>query len=329
MNQELATKYTLQELSDSISKNDSVVGAKEQDEFIGAASLENLNWDSKHFGIECKKINQLMASGNYFESLRIKQKLITKLLAEYHKEHAIHISARVNKEDLSSVHALESKSFKLMDVLATYMFNLRKQKITDIKAQTQIAELREDEIPQLAELAQECFDKHPVSTDRFHADPTLPKEKSGQLYVKWATSSYKNKSNKVLLARLDGQPVGFTIGNIDNAFSEKFGTALGTIVLTGVKASERGKHISNSLWNALLLWFRGKADLIETGAQISNYPVQQALSQTGFRIVKAQCTFHWSKNPEPTSIKLKTPFQLSQKSMIKLEPISLHTQTHP
>ncbi len=297
IDQELATKYTLQELSDSISKNDLVLGAKEQDEFIGAVSLENLNWDSKHFGIECKKINQLIARGDYFESLRIKQKLITNLLANYHKKSAIHISARVYKEDLSSIHALESKSFRLMDFLVTYIFNLRKQKIPDIETQIQIAELRQDEIPQLAELAQECFDKHPVSTDRFHADPNLPKEKSGELYVKWAISSYKNKSNKVLLARLNGQPVGFTIGNLDSSFAERFGTRLGTIVLTGVKASERGKHISNSLWNALLKWFISKADLIETGAQISNYPVQVALSQTGFRIVRAQCTFHWSKSP--------------------------------
>jgi len=292
---DLAVKYTIQELSDIVSKGNLVLAAEEQDELVGAVSLERLTWDSRHFGTECSRISQLIARGDYLEALNIKQQLLSKLLANCNKKRSLHISARVSKEDLSSIHALENESFKLMDVLVTYSFNLQKQIISDKETQVQVRDVRREDIPQLADLARECFANNPVSTDRFHADPNLPKDKSGELYVKWVLASCRDKSNKVLVALLNGTPVGFTIGNLNEPLAERLGIRLGTVVLTGVKTSERGKRISESLWNALLKWFIDKVDVVETGVEVSNYAVQRALAKTGFGMVKSQCTFHWSK----------------------------------
>ena len=58
-------------------------------------------------------------------------------------------------------------------------------------------------------MAFECFEDTAVATDRFHADPVLPKVKSSELYAKWLVNSCNDPSSEVLVAEIDGKPVGF------------------------------------------------------------------------------------------------------------------------
>lgn len=296
--EDLLVNYITNELSDLISRKGSVLVAEEQGKIIGLLSSEKSDWDSSHFGIDISRITHLYATGDYFESFNVKQKLISHLQTKCLSDLSLHVSMRVHKEDLSSIHALESKSFRLMDVLVTYFFDLRKQNRVKIETQTHVRSFKQEEIPQLAEISRMCFKDNPVATDRFHADPTLSSEKSGELYTKWLIDSCHDLSAAVLVAEVDGKIIGFNICTINKPLADELGIRLGTITLTAVIPSERNKLVATSMLNASLDWFADKVDIVETGGQVSNYAIQRAWTKTGFNIIRSQCTFHWAVLPE-------------------------------
>lgn len=294
VSKDLFVNYVLSELSDVVSKGGFVLVAKEDSEVVGLISLNRSEWDSKHFGIEISKIDQLLAVGNYIETANIKRCLISNLLARCTKELLLHVSARIAKEDLSSIHALESKYFRLMDILVTYSLDLRKHPRIHIENQYNIRKFRPDEAPKLEQMAMECFENTALATDRFHADPTFPKVKSSELYAKWLLNSCNDPFSEVLVAEIDGKPVGFNVCNINHSLSDMIGLRFGTMTLTAVDSSARNNLVATSLLNASLAWFADKVDVLETGGQVSNYAIQRTWNAVGLKITRAQCTFHWS-----------------------------------
>ena len=291
---ELIVDYVLAELSETLSNDGFVLVAKEADEIVGLVDCKKLEWDSTHFGIETARIDYLLASGDYLKSLNTKQKLISHMLTESHDRLISHLSARVNKEDLSSIHALESKSFRLMDVLVTYSLNLKNQKGLETALTYPIRSFNQSDLPKLLDIASDCFGKAPVATDRFHADPVLPKKKSDELYAKWLTNLSKDPSSVLLVAEVDGEPAGFNVCTVNKLAAEKVGLRVASMILTAVGSSQRNKLLGVSLLNATISWFRDKVDIIESGGQVSNYPIQRTWSKTGFKPTRSQCTFHWS-----------------------------------
>jgi ribosomal protein S18 acetylase RimI-like enzyme len=185
-----------------------------------------------------------------------------------------------------------------MDVLVTYLFDMQKHKRIDSDTGYHIREFKPDEIHELSEITLECFGNHIKVTDHFHADPTLPREKSDLLYVKWLIDSCNDANSVVLVAERDGKPVGFNVCRINDPLDERLGIRLGTMVLTAVKPSERRKLVASSMLNASLAWFAGKVDFVETGGQVSNYAVQSLWTKLGFKLIRSQCTFHWSVFPD-------------------------------
>ena len=298
ISRDLVSDYVIGEISDSVNSGGLFFVAEEAEEIIGLIGSEKLEWDSTHFGIEAAKVNYLLASGDYFKSLNTKRELISYLLKRCYNRLTLHLSARVNKEDLSSIHALENKSFRLMDVLVTYSFDLRNKKGLETVPIHPVRSFKQSDLPQLVEISMECFREMPVATDRFHADPVLPKEKSDELYTKWLINFSQDYSSELLVAEMNGNIVGFNLCTVNKLIADKIGLRLGSIVLTGVKSSERNKLVGGSLLNASICWFRDKVDIIESGGQVSNYPIQRAWSKAGFKITKSQCTFHWSVLPD-------------------------------
>jgi ribosomal protein S18 acetylase RimI-like enzyme len=294
---DLLVDYIISDLQDTISKNGCVLIAKENNDITGFISAERSNWDSNHFGIEIAKIDYLMSSSEE-ESFNTKKTLVKEILKEYQVEKVYNISARIYKEDLSSIHALESNNYRLMDVLVTYFFDFRQKVCTPHGFQHHVRQYDPKDIPQLAQIARECFGKNSIATDRFHADHTLSREKSDDLYIKWLTDSLKEPDGTIIVAENDGKPIGFNICKIHKLLEEKIDLRLGTIDLTAVEPSARGKSVATSLLNASLKWFSDKVDIVESGGQVSNYAIQRAWNRLGFKIVRSQCTFHWAKQFE-------------------------------
>ena len=294
VSQEIYCNYITSELFKVVSEGGFVLVAKESKEVIGLISLIHSEWDSTHFDIEISKIGHLFGSGTYLDCTYIKNRLISSLLVKCSKELLLNLSARVNKEDLSSCHALENNQFKLMDVLVTYSIDLRKKPQIPTNSQYKIRKYRPDEIPQLKRIAIECFEDNALATDRFHADPTLPKAKSSELYAKWLFNSSQDPFSEILVAEIDGAPIGFNVCTINQSLTNGIGLRVGTMALTAVDCSARNKLVATSLLNASLAWFSDKVDIVETGGQVSNFAIQRAWNSVGLKITRSQCTFHWS-----------------------------------
>ena len=292
--QEHFVNYALSELSGNLSTGGFILAAKEEGKVVGLISLKRSDWDTKHFGFEISNIGQLLAAGDYVKSTHIKKRLVSALIARCERELLLHVSARINKEDLSSIHALEHLRFKLMDVLVTYALDLRKSSVPNVETQFSVRKFRREEIPSLSQIALQCFQESALATDRFHADPILPKVKSGEVYERWLISSSNDPSSEVLVAELNGKPIGFNVCNINNSLAAFVGLRIGTMVLTAVEPSARKQCVASSLLKASLDWFKGKVDVVESGGQVSNYAIQKAWISLGLRIVRSQCTFSWS-----------------------------------
>ena len=293
--QSLLESYVIDEISDILSREENfVLVAEEMGKLIGLVSLERLDWDTKHFGIEMAKIGHLITSGGYSKAFEVKCELISHMLTKCCQKQISHLSARVYKEDLSSIHALESKSFRLMGIIVTHSLDIRKRNSVHLEHKWHIREFELDDVPKLANIAMKSFKEQPVVTDRFHADSFLPKEKSDDVYVQWIINSCKGLSDTVLVAEMNGTPVGFTVCKVYKSLCEKLGVRFGAATLIAVTPSARGKTIHTSLLNAALQWFDDKVDIVEVGAQINNYAGQRAWSRLGFKIIRSQCTFHCS-----------------------------------
>lgn len=293
--QGLLESYVIDDISEILSRKENfVLVAEETGKPIGLICVERLDWDTKHFGIEMAKIRYLVASGDYSEAYGVKCELISRVLEECGQKRISHLSARVHKEDLSSIHALESKGFRLMGIIVTHFLDLRKRNFVHLENKWHVRQFKPDDVPKLANIAMECYKEKPVATDRFHADPSLPKEKSDALYVQWITNSCKGSSDTIFVAEMNGTPVGFTVWKVDRSLGEKLGVRFGFGMLNGVTSSARGKSVHGSLLNAALQWIADKVDIIEVGSQISNYATQRAWNKLGFKTIRSQCTLHWS-----------------------------------
>lgn len=301
----LLENYVIDEIDDLLTHRGNFgFVAEERGTLVGLVSVERLDWDTKHFGIEMARIPHLITSGGDSKAFELKCELIACILAKCHEEKISHLSARVFKEDLTSIHALEINSFRLMDVIVTNSFDLRKKEISR-ESQWHVREFKQKDIPKLIEIAIESFKEKPVTKQRFHADPYLPKEKSEDLYVQWLINACEGLADTVLVCEINEAIVGFSACKVEKSLAEEIGLRLGNVFITGVTPSARGRGVHRSLLSSALHWFSDKVDIVEVGAEISNYAVQRAWNRLGFDIIRSQCTFHWSPYMESNYTRVK------------------------
>ena len=281
-------------------RNNFALAAEEKGVVVGLAAVERLDWDTKYFGMPMARITHLMVGKEHPHPFELKRELISRILSECHQEKIHHLTARVPKEDTSSIHALESKGFRLMDVIVTAAVDFRRRTTAQIEQQWTVRQFNSDDMPKLVDIAIEAFKEHRIANQRFHADPWLPKEKSENLYVQWLINASKGLADTILVAEMNGSPVGFSACRVERQLGEKIGVRIGVIFLTAVKPSVRRRGVHTSMLYAALDWFSDKVDFVEIGAEVSNYAAQSGWKKPGFKIVRAQCTFHWF-NPMDSS----------------------------
>ncbi len=250
-------------------------------------------WDSTHFKIPMATIDAVITSKNIPCEESIKKEAICQALKELKRRGFSHIAAKVDIYDYGTVHALEMNGFRLMDTTVTYGFDFRKSKIPLLKSQVVLRLANPGDEKRLIKIAADSFSAQRVAIDRFHADPALPKEKSDSLYVAWIRNSFKGEAaDAIIVAELDGVPVGFTTIQHVRADSNILGLKIGAFVLSAVDPKARGRGIYTSIILEGLQYLKSKVEIIELGTQITNLPVQRALSSIGFKLSSATYAFH-------------------------------------
>lgn len=277
-----------QELHGSEAKT-GVVAEAENGRLVGLASVERLAWDSEHFGIEMAKIGHLFSVGSYQESLEVKEALLACILQRCEAQQIGFLSCRINSEDFSSLHLLESSGFNLMDIIIVLSKDLQEEvmAIRDNR-RYRIREFEREDLTTLLSIGGELY-----SSSRFCADPKFDRKQVEGLQSKWIENSCAKDADAALIIEVDGKLGGFITCILEKEYARLTGTKLGFIGLLGVLPQARGKGCGMRLVNAALNWFKSQgADIVTVGTQSINYRALGVYQKAGFKVAASLCTLH-------------------------------------
>lgn len=249
--------------------------------WTGLAQLEPLEWDSRMLGRQAARLNWLLAPGDYPASLKRKQELLDWAIEEACRQGIEYLVARPAAGDLSSIHALESRGFEMLDAILTFARSPREAAAPSGRVRLG----RSEDVAALRRISESSF-----RYDRYHADPTIPSAVADRLHGEWIASSVQGFADAVLVAEADsnGAPIGFCTVKADRQSGPLLGISIATIVLVATAPEARGAGVGRLLTRAALEWCREQAvDRVEVGTQVRNVAACRLYASAGFEFVHA------------------------------------------
>jgi hypothetical protein len=259
-----------------------------------AAAWKPLPWDSQHFVLKMLELTYFIAeeTANYKD----RRFVIERLHNDWRGyEHA---TARINAFDILSAQVMEKSGFSLMDTNVKYGIDLRKapmQEFDDSKLEHEgvIYEVVHCPCnrPELINIAETSWSKTKVAIDRFHADRNLPEQLADSVYTEWLRNSLTgSRADYIIVPRVGDKAAGFL--TLKKQADRVQDANVGLLVLAAVDPAMRGKNVYTNMISLGLRVLKRKAEIVETGTQITNYPVQKAWVQLGLKQVSTTYVFH-------------------------------------
>jgi RimJ/RimL family protein N-acetyltransferase len=278
-----------------------VLSAIHNNEMVGLLTFSVSRWDSKVFDMKMANLGYLTATGGYSAQFTIKKKLLTNAVKYLKAQRVKLASLRVDSNDFSSIHALESLGFRLMDNLSTYILrdiSLRRKEFVAPKFEKwstlivpklerwfRIEEISPEDVKKAGDLlANSGIQGH------YSVDPTIPSSKVSQMYRRWLESKYKDlKRNDIFVAKRGDEVVGCFIFSF-NSLLEKY---------TGLKSIHRGLTAVDPSASGCIVAFinaelkkRRDLDFAEFETQFYNYRMIDVIQKLGMRLIRCRYTFH-------------------------------------
>jgi ribosomal protein S18 acetylase RimI-like enzyme len=191
------------------------------------------------------------------------------------------VSCRLDHERLRESMFLEARGFRFIELVYQPRF-ADVQAIPDADYGIEIRAATERDEPEIAEIAATAF-----TTGRYLLDWRLGPESNGLRYAAWIRNSFANPAHRVLKATENGRIVAFFVVE-----THPGGTCYWH--LTAVAEGHRGRGVGRRVWHAMLMLHKadGVAE-VETLVSGHNLPVLNLYAALGFRLRRAQMTFHW------------------------------------
>jgi len=258
------------------------------------AAWRDLPWDSKHFGYKMLELKYFIAEENAtFEARSV-------LMRKLHKDWQgyDHVTARISAFDILSAQVAENLGFLLMDTNVKYGIDLRKTSLREFESSKFTKEGAVYEVIQcpchlseLIHIAETSWSQTKVAIDRFHADRNFSQKLADSVYTEWLQNSLTGElADYVIVPRVEGKAAGFlTLKQHADSVED---TNIGLLILAAVDPSMRGKKIYTNMISLGLRVLKKEAKIVETGTQITNYPVQKAWVRLGLKLVSTTYVFH-------------------------------------
>jgi len=195
-----------------------------------------------------------------------------------------HLSVKISTDNKKLLHMFEENGYKVMDTLVTYRFDFGKKNLIDMTHNCTLRDAVDYDLENLKEFAGNSF-----KIDRFHSDTTLDNSDADKYYSQWIENSYNGYADKVIVADIDGEAVGFTTCKLPNKTDHE---QIGRMVLSAVSEKSRGKGVYTSMIHEGILWFKNKTRIVEVGTQINNYPVQKTWINLGMFLTDSSYILH-------------------------------------
>lgn len=238
------------------------------------ALIQELPFETNVFGIKIKKIDFFSVITEYQNDLEVKKYILDWAFQNIFKNQ-VPIHSRANISDFSTIHALESHSFKVMDVLLEFYKDIRDHRtITVDETNINIQRYSSAMLDGLISIAENAF-----NSGRYHSDPILH-DRAKDVYKNWTINSCSGRADEVLVAKFENQVVGFITCNIHR---DSLPIKRGVIELIAVKQECQGRGIGSRLIDASLNWFNDKVDFVEIGTQANNCAAINLYSKKGFK----------------------------------------------
>lgn len=237
--------------------------------------IEKDQWNTKVFGL--KMGNLTIKSKKYPLDY---EKSLNRALTETKLKGYKHLTCKVDTSNNEMAKALEKEKFYLVDTLVTYRFYFGKSILPPIEHQCILDDCLEKDLSHLKNIARKSFE-----IDRFHSDEALDNQKCDEYYDLWIENSYNGFADKVIVAKLKNEPVGFTTGKLPSK------DGVGQLVLSAVSDKCRGKGVYTSMIYEGVKWLSDKANCVQVGTQINNLAVQKAWIKLGFTVYGSEYIF--------------------------------------
>lgn len=192
--------------------------------------------------------------------------------------------AKIPTADIGLVTILTRAGFDVTDVNVTLdLAGDIGSVASDTAGDVEIGRASESDSTEIENVAGRCF-----TYSRFHLDPLISTTQANEVKRQWARNACRGRAATVYTARRGGELAGF----LAVVTSDAGGTRDAIIDLIGVDAAHQGRGVGRSLSRAFIGNWRGKADRLRVGTQISNIPALRLYESLGFRVSETSYVLH-------------------------------------
>jgi GNAT superfamily N-acetyltransferase len=255
----------------------------------GLVTVEALPWDSEIYRIRMGRIGWILAIGEPKRRKQIKDLLAKAAVTESAPKGYVHLVARVPAADHESIHSLEARGFRTMDVQVTLARPIPPPEEPEptVPGVLTIAPLAPGEIEDLKRLSIDAY-----LQSRLFVDTRLPRALTKRLYDLWIENDCRGRAASVFVARQNHQPVGYVACLLHPAQPAYGIEKHGDIDLIAVRPDARGRGIALLLVQTALAWCRDHAQRVIVKTQITNHAAIRLYERSGFSLEQAHTTLH-------------------------------------
>jgi ribosomal protein S18 acetylase RimI-like enzyme len=287
--------YIYKEINRTIESKENISFiAKDGDNIIGLITFGDLPWDSKLFGQKMGSIRHLIVNPEYKDKIKVADSLISDVVQSAKGKKYEFILRKINTDDITSLHAMETNKFRLVDTLLDYVYDPYKKPFTNLTQPvlTAGASLRLATIEDEAELiliAQQAFKNH---FGRYHSDENIPKDKANKVYEEWISSSLKGYADFIIIMEIEGRIAAYSIWRNPTDEELKDKLPVGHYSLGAVHPDYFGMGLFYAITHEGMRRLVTKVKCIEGPTHVNNYPVQRGYAKLGWQIYDAHHSFH-------------------------------------
>jgi dTDP-4-amino-4,6-dideoxy-D-galactose acyltransferase len=140
-----------------------------------------------------------------------------------------------------------------------------------------------DDAAAIEAIAGHCF-----AFSRFHLDPVIGLERANEVKRQWARNACRGRASAVYVARRQDTVTGFLA-----VLESRSDTGTDAVIdLVGVDAGHQGQGAGRALSRMFVDQWRGRADRLRVGTQISNIPAMRLYESIGFRAAETAYVLH-------------------------------------
>ncbi|MEO1289931.1 MAG: hypothetical protein AAFV93_19415 [Chloroflexota bacterium] len=277
-------------------ENSTIYGVFESDKLIATTILSPLQWDSEIYNQKMGSLEHTIYHGHVADKTTLVDALTTlvkhvELLAR--KQSYDFLLCKTFTDDIQLIHALQRSEFYLVDTLLDYVYHNQYRPLDEINEPSShlpivIRDANQADRSDLVQLAEITFESH---FGRYHSDNRTDKELATSVYVEWIKSSLDGYGDRILVADLDGEIVGYTVWRHPLNETNILGR-IGQYSIAGIHPDSSGANLFRVLTYAGMQALAPLTDFIVGPTHINNYPVQRGYESLGWRIHDARHAFH-------------------------------------